>query len=548
MPDPSRSNADPEADMNAVPPKGAGLAPADHPSLIFTGFGRPTVADLAASVVVFLVALPLCLGIALASGAPLLSGVVAGIVGGLVVGLLSPSHVQVSGPAAGLTAIVLAAIVSQGSFEAFLPCVVIAGAMQAAMGFMRLGVIARFVPNSVIKGMLAAIGLILILKQLPHLVGWDADSFGDVAFKQADGANTFSEIFVAYSHINEGATLIGLMCLGLMFGWKSIPIKKLQAIPAPLAAVLLGTLMSEGFSLLSPSLAIDATHRVALPEGGLFDFLGGLARPDWSVVSSPDTWFVAVTIALVASLETLLCLEAAIKLDTWRRDASPDRELIAQGIGNFIAGFAGGLPLTGVIVRSSANADSGAKTRFSAVFHAFWLILAVVALASVLNRVPLAALAAILLHIGYRLARPVLFKQAWKAGWSQFLPFTITIGAILFTDLLTGIGIGLAVGLITILRESVRIPALRIDKGTLGQVTRYELAEQVTFLHKAGVAEIFANLPNGSNVIIDGTACRRLDPDVLEAIHEFQASAGVREITCQLEGLPERPKEAAGGH
>lgn len=534
--------------MNAPPPKGAGLAPADHPSLTFTGFGRPTVSDLAASVVVFLVALPLCLGIALASGAPLLSGVVAGIVGGLIVGLLSPSHVQVSGPAAGLTAIVLAAIASQGSFEAFLPAVVIGGGLQLAMGLVGLGVIARFVPSSVIKGMLAAIGLILILKQLPHLVGWDADAFGDVAFQQADSQNTFSEIFVAFTHVQQGALVVGVICLILMFAWKHIPIKAMQSLPAPLGAVLLGTGLSELFHAVSPEMVIEASHRVALPEGGPGAFLGDLARPDWSVISSPDTWFVGLTIALVASLETLLCLEAAVKLDKWRREASPDRELIAQGIGNMVAGFAGGLPLTGVIVRSSANADSGAKTRFSAVFHAFWLILAVVALASVLNRIPLAALAAILLHIGYRLARPALFKEAWAAGWSQFLPFTITIAAILFTDLLTGIGIGLAVGVVVVLRESVRLPALRIDKGTLGQVTRYELAEQVNFLHKAGVTEIFANLPNGANVIIDGTKNVTLDPDVLEAIHEFQASCGVREITCQLEGLPEAPAGGAGGH
>ena len=534
--------------MNPTPPKGSGLAPADHPSLTFTGFGRPTLTDLGASVVVFLVALPLCLGIALASGAPLLSGIVAGIVGGIVVGLLSPSHVQVSGPAAGLTAIVISAIATQGSFEAFLPCVVIAGGLQLGMGLMRLGVIARFVPSSVIKGMLAAIGLILILKQLPHLVGWDADAFGDDAFQQADHENTFSEIFVAFTHVQEGALLVGVVCLALMFGWKHIPIKKLAAIPAPLGAVLVGTLMSEGLAISAPEMAIDATHRVALPEGGLSGFLGDLARPDWGVIMSTDTWFVGVTIALVASLETLLSLEATVKLDRWRRECSPDRELIAQGVGNLIAGFVGGLPLTGVIVRSSANVDSGAKTRFSAIIHAFWLILAVVALASVLNRIPLAALAAILLHVGFRLARPALFRDSWRAGWSQFLPFVVTVGAILFTDLLTGIGIGLAVGIITILRESVRIPALRIVQGTVPDVTRYELAEQVTFLHKAGVTEIFANLPNGSKVIIDGKDCRNLDPDVLEAIHEFQASAGVREITCQLEGLPEAPAQAAGGH
>ncbi|MBO85884.1 MAG: hypothetical protein CL927_11045 [Deltaproteobacteria bacterium] len=506
------------------------------------------MADLAASVVVFLVALPLCLGIALASGAPLLSGMVAGIVGGLVVGLLSPSHVQVSGPAAGLTAIVLAAIASQGSFEAFLPAVVIAGGIQLAMGLARLGVVARFVPSSVIKGMLAAIGLILILKQLPHLVGWDADAMGDASFQQADNENTFSEIFVAFEHIQQGALVVGLVCLVLMFGWQFIPIKKLQAVPAPLAAVLVGTLISEVLAGSGSAMAIDASHKVALPEGGFSAFFGALARPDWSVVSNPDTWFVAITIALVASLETLLCLEAAIKLDPWRRDSPPDKELIAQGIGNMIAGFFGGLPLTGVIVRSSANADAGAKTRFSAFYHAFWLILAIVALSTVLNRIPLAALAAILLFIGYRLARPALFRDSWKAGWSQFLPFTITVVAILLTDLLTGIFIGLGVGLIAVLREGVRLPALRIKEDPDSDATRYELIEQVNFLHKAGVGKIFTELPNGSNIIIDGTRCVSLDPDVLETIQEFIASSSVRDITVKLEGLPQPPEGGVGGH
>lgn len=533
--------------MKSKQSMGAGLAPADHPSLTFTGFGRPTLEDLGASVVVFLVALPLCLGIALASGAPLLSGMIAGIVGGLVVGLLSPSHVQVSGPAAGLTSIVVAAIATQGSFEAFLPAVVIAGGLQVGMGLLRLGVIARFVPSTVIKGMLAAIGVILVLKQLPHLVGWDADAMGDDAFFQADQENTFSEIVVAFTHVQQGALIVGLVCLALVFAWKHLPIPGLKKVPAPLGAVLLGTAISEALAVVAPEMAIDATHRVALPGGGMSGLVDGLARPDWSAFSDSETWFLGLTVALVASLETLLCLEASIKLDRWRREASPDRELIAQGVGNFVAGLLGGLPLTGVIVRSSANVDSGSKTRFSAVVHGVWLVLAVVVFAGILNRIPLAALAAILLQIGYRLARPELFKQAWKGGWSQFLPFVVTIGAILFTDLLTGIAIGLAVGVVAVLRESVRIPALRVVQGTAPGVTRYELAEQVTFLHKAGVTQIFADLPAGVKVIIDGTACRNLDPDVLEAIHEFKASSSVREIDCQLVGLPDAP-EGAGAH
>ena len=535
--------------MSDTPRKTAGLAPPDHPSLEYGGFGRPTMEDMAASVVVFLVALPLCLGIALASGAPLLSGMVAGIVGGLIVGLLSPSHVQVSGPAAGLTAIVLAAIASQGSFEAFLPTVVIGGALQLGMGLIRLGVIIRYVPSSVIKGMLAAIGIILILKQLPHLLGWDQDAFGDEAFKQADNENTFSEILVALQHVEQGALIVGLVCLVLMFTWKLIPIKQLQSVPAPLAAVVVGTVLSELFSAGAPGYLIEASHRVALPEGGLSAFLGDLARPDWSVISSPNTWVVGVTIALVASLETLLCLEAANKLDPWRRPASPDRELIAQGVGNMVSGLIGGLPLTGVIVRSSANADSGANTRFSALVHAVWLVLAVVALASLLNRSPLAALAAILFYIGFRLARPELFIEAWKAGWSQFLPFTLTITAILFTDLLRGIFIGFGIALVVALssakaRKNVTSPALTKDESD--GALRFVLADHVVFLHKAGVANMLAEVPDGSKVVIDGQGCENLDLDVLDAIHEFTVSAGVSEIEYELVGIP--APAGAGGH
>ncbi len=534
--------------MNTTGPTRAGLAPADHPSLIFTGFGRPTLADMGASVVVFLVALPLCLGIALASGAPLLSGVVSGIIGGLVVGLLSPSHVQVSGPAAGLTAIVLAAIVSQGSFAAFLPAVVLAGALQVAMGVFKLGFVARFVPGSVIKGMLAAIGLILVLKQLPHLVGWDADAFGDESFVQSDQENTFTELLVAATHIQQGALVVGLVCLALVAAWAKLPWAALKRVPAPLVAVLVGTILSEVFGALGGDWAIEASHKVALPAGGPTELLGGLTRPDWAVVTQKGTWTVAITLALVASLETLLSLEASIQLDKWRRESPPDRELVAQGVGNILSGLLGGLPITGVIVRSSANVESGAQTRFSAIVHGAWLVLAVVVFAAILNRIPLAALAAILLHVGYRLARPALFRDSWRAGLHQFLPFLITVVAILFTDLLTGIGIGLAVGVVSILRESVRMPALRIVQGTMPGVTRYELAEQVTFLHKAGVTETFASLPSGVRVVIDGTACRSLDPDVLDTIHAFQASAGIREIDCHLIGLPAASGSGGSGH
>ncbi len=523
---------------------GVSTVPDDHPSLIYTGFGRPTAADLGASVVVFLVALPLCLGIALASGAPLTSGLMAGIIGGTVVALMSGSHVQVSGPAAGLTAIMVAGIASQGSFEAVLPAIMIGGGMQLGLGLAKAGVVARYVPNSVIKGMLSAIGIILILKQIPHLVGWDAAAMGDDAFVQADSQTTFSELLMAATHIQPGAAIVGILCLILCFALPKVPIKAIRSMPAPLAAVLFGTLLSEAFIQLAPTLAIDASHRVDLPLGGFSGVVADLARPDWSVITDSKTWTLALTLALVASLETLLSLEASVKLDPWRREASPDRELIAQGVGNMLAGLVGALPITGVIVRSSANADSGAKTRFSALFHAAWLVIALLVFPELLARIPLAALAAILLQVGYKLARPALFKEAWKAGRSQFLPYLITILAILFTDLLVGIGVGLVVGVVITLRESARIPALREDRNTETGWVRFTLAQQVTFLHKAGVTETLAMIPAEVHVEIDGSDCEYIDLDVLEVINEFQTSTKVREIECRLIQVPGLPRTA----
>ena len=488
-----------------------------------------------ASVVVFLVALPLCLGIALASGAPLVAGLVSGILGGLVVGFLSPSHLMVSGPAAGLTAILLAAIAGQGSFEAVLPAIVLAGGLQILLGVFRLGSLARFVPSAVIKGMLAAIGIILILKQLPHLVGWDADTMGDESFWQADAQNTFSELLVAATHIHLGATVVGLGSLALLIAWPKLPWARLRAIPAPLVVVVLGTLTSLLLASMGPSLEIQASHRVALPEGGAAALLGALPRPDWSVLMQSSTWSLALTLGVVASLETLLSLEATTKLDPEHHEADGNRELLAQGVGNLLSGLVGGLPMTGVIVRSTANIDARATSRWSAIFHGLWLILAALFAATLLNQIPLAALAAILLQVGYKLARPALFQQSFQIGRSYFAVFCITIAAILFTDLLVGIAIGLAAGIIFILRDSLRLPALR-ESQAAGEL-RLELVEQVTFLHRAGIADRLESLSPGSQVVIDGSACHRLDPDVLDVILEFSEGAAARGVQLRLDGI-----------
>jgi MFS superfamily sulfate permease-like transporter len=508
---------------------------------------RPTPVDFGASVVVFLVALPLCLGIALASGAPLVAGVVSGVVGGILVGVLSSSHVQVSGPAAGLTSIMVAAVASQGSYEAVLPAVIVAGALQLAFGALRAGFIARFVPSSVIKGMLAAIGAIIVLKQLPHLVGWDADAMGDEAFVQADRQNTFTELLVAAEHIQGGALLVGALSLVLLFGWPKAP-AALRKVPAPLIAVLVGTGIAELLPFVAPALSIDPSHRVALPSGGPAALIEGLPRPDWAALGRSSTWVLAVTLAVVASLETLLSLEASLKLDPQKRDAPADRELLAQGAGNLLSGLLGGLPLTGVVVRTSANIGAGARTRWSAVLHGLWLLIAALALAALLNRIPLAALSAVLFQVGWRLAQPALFRGAWRMGTAHFIPFLATFLAILFTDLLVGIGVGLAVGVMAILRESARVPALR-EVGPTGSVlTRLALTEQVTFLHKAGVCERLAAVPDGGRVEVDATGCRSLDLDVLEALHNFRAGAAGRGVEVRFVGVPELPSGAGAGH
>ena len=500
--------------------------------------------DVPASIVVFLVALPLCLGIALASGAPLLSGLVAGVVGGLVVGALSGSPLMVSGPAAGLTAIVLAGIEQVGGFPRFLPAVVIAGVIQVLMGAAKAGVIGYFVPSSVIRGMLAAIGLTLILKQVPHAVGYDADFEGDLAFVSPSGETTFSAIAHAMQAIQPGAVVAALLGIVILLVWPKTPLGRVKLLPAALVAVLVGVGINEALAAFRPDWAIRGTHLVALPpDPGTL--ISQLTFPDWSALASREVWTLALTLGIVASLESLLSLEATNKIDPLKREAPASRELLAQGAGNVVSGLLGGLPLTGVIVRSSANVDAGGRTRLSAILHAVLLLLAVFTIAPLLNRIPLAALAAVLLVTGYKLTTPQLWRSAWERGPMQFIPFAATIVAVLLTDLLVGIGIGFAVGIAFVVIEQMRRPAFtRVSPpGTV--LTRFELPNQVTFLGKASLRRALDELPNGSRVEIDGRKTSQFDHDALEVLLGYRETAKSRNIDYRLVGIPDQPTAPA---
>ncbi len=494
--------------------------------------------DLPASLVVFLVALPLCLGIAVASGAPALSGIVAGVVGGLVVGVASGSHLMVSGPAAGLTAIVLAGIQQSGTFARFLPAVVFGGVLQVVLGLVRGGVIGYYFPSSVIKGMLAAIGLTLILKQIPHAVGYDADYVGDFSYVEPTGETTFSAISHALQQIQPGAVIVALLGLALLILWPRTPLARVKLLPGPLAVVVTGVAVNELLRVVAPGLVIRDTHLVSLPTSPS-QLLGQFASPDWSALASSATWTLAATLGIVASLESLLSLEATNKLDPLKREAPANRELFAQGLGNITSGLLGGLPVTGVIVRSSANIDAGARTRLSAIAHAVLLAVSVVALPAVLNRIPLAALAAVLLFTGYKLASPALWRAAWRVGPAHFAPFAVTIIAVLFTDLLRGIAIGTVVGVLFILAQHLRQPVLKRVSPPGAVLTRFELPDHVTFLSKAKIAAALEELPAGSRVEIDGRKTSRFDYDALEALLEFREAARSRNIDYRLVGVPE---------
>jgi MFS superfamily sulfate permease-like transporter len=500
--------------------------------------------DFPAGLVVFLVALPLCLGIALASGAPLFSGIIAGIVGGLVVATASGSQLSVSGPAAGLTVIVLNAITTLGNYEVFLLAVVLAGILQIILGYLKAGIIGYYFPSSVIKGMLAAIGIILILKQLPHAVGYDKDNEGDFDFFQADGQNTFSEIFKSLDYIHPGAVIIAVISLFVLIMWERPFLKKLtffKIVPGALLVVILGILINAFFKVSIPEYYLSGEELVRLPVAqSAGDFISQFTFPDFSAFSNYQVYVVAGTIAIIASLESLLSVEAADKLDPYKRNSPTNRELKAQGLGNLISGLIGGLPVTAVIVRTSANINAGGKTKLSAIIHGLFLLLSVAFLASFLNQIPLAALAALLLLVGYKLAKVSLFKSMYKLGWDQFLPFIVTVVVIQFSDLLKGITVGMVVSMFFILRNNYK-RAYHSTKEVIDDKKHIvvELDSDLTFLNKGSIANMLDKLPKNSNVTIDGTKSHTFDIDVIEMIHDFKLTAELKNIKLNLVNIPE---------
>lgn len=500
--------------------------------------------DIPSSIVVFLVALPLCLGVALASGAPLLSGLISGIIGGIIVGFLSSSQTSVSGPAAGLAAVVLASILQLGSFEVFLTAVVLSGVFQLLLGIMKGGLIASYIPSNVIKGLLAAIGIILILKQIPHAFGVDRIAENDFSFIQSDGENTFSELLRILNIFTPGAIVISIISLLVLVYWKKTSLQNFKYFPSSLFVVALGVLLNYIFRNYIPILTIEETHLVKIPAVNLMDVSSVIKFPDLTQLFNHNVWLVAFTLAIIASLETLLNLEAVDNLDPHKRLSPPNKELIAQGIGNITSGLIGGIPITSVIVRSSVNIHSGAETKMSAIFHGVLLLLSVLFITPVLNQIPLASLAAILIVTGYKLANIDLIKEMYKKGWNQFIPFATTILAIIFTDLLIGIVIGLVISIFYILRNNYKNP-FTIEKEQLhvGETLRLELANQATFLNKASIKDTLWNAPKNSNVIVDATKCDYVDNDILEILHDYKHTvAPENQIQLNVIGLKKEYK------
>ena len=498
-------------------------------------------ADLPASIVVFLVALPLCLGVALASGAPLFSGVIAGIVGGIVIGCVSKSPLSVSGPAAGLIVIVLAAIESLPSYQVFLLAVVLGGVLQLAFSFTRTGILSEFVPSSVITGMLAAIGLILILKQIPHAVGYDAEREGMFQFSTGDGLNTFSRVWNSLTGsltggVTPGAVIIALVSLAFLFWWDAARPKQgfLRFVPGPLVVVIIGVVGNILLGLLKPEWQLGTQHLVQVPVvESLATFPTLFTLPDFSAIGSAAVWTTAATLAIVASLESLLSVKAVDEIDPRRRTTDKNWELMAQGGGNIVSGLIGGLPVTSVIVRSSANVDSGAESKLSTILHGFWLLFSVALIPAVLNLIPLSALAAVLIATGYKLTKPKLYSERFKQGWTQFVPFVVTVVAILLTDLLEGIVIGLVVGFVFVIARNFR-PAITFacDDGDCLIRARRNLY----FIHKYELQKSLMRVPDEANLLIDLSSTNYVDLDNVDIINAFIKGARYRGIDVLVRG------------
>jgi MFS superfamily sulfate permease-like transporter len=510
--------------------------------------------DLMAGLIVFLIALPLCLGIAQASNAPLFSGIVAGVIGGIVIGFFSKSQLSVSGPAAGLVAIVVTAIASLAplgadgtpdlvaGFRFFLCATIIAGGFQMLFGFIKAGGIANYFPSSVIEGMLAGIGLTIIFKQLPDAFGYVKSAQTSAGMSDGENGFSLSSILSIGNHIEMGAVVIALIGLIILMLWSTKFTKKLQIIPAGLLVVVIGTLLNALFQSAAPDLFVSGSHLVTLPVPGSFaEFKDQFFTPNFSGFTNPLVWQTGLIIAIVGSIETLLCIEATDKLDPQKRYTSGDSELKAQGIGNIASGLLGGLPITSVIVRSSANINAGAKTKLSAIVHGVLLFLCVVSIPFILNLIPKASLAAILIFTGYKLCRPAIFKHMWHAGWSQFIPFLITAIAVALPQLglLKGVGIGLVISIFFLLRNNLRIPFyFKRKELEKGNVITLNLAQEVSFLNKASIKKTLDSIPEGSVVVLDATATEYIDYDVLEVIKDFQNSGSVdKEIQVSLLGF-----------
>lgn len=502
--------------------------------------------DFASGLVVFLVALPLCLGIALASGAPLFSGIIAGVVGGVIVGSISNSHISVSGPAAGLTAIVLVAISDLGTFELFLAAVVIAGIIQLILGFLQAGSISNYFPANVIEGMLAGIGIIIFLKQIPHALGFDADYEGDMAFWENGGRNTLTSIGEAFYQVQPGVVIVTLVSLLILIFWDKVEfLKKIKLVPAALVAVIVAILINEVFIATGSPWLITSEHLVSLPVPQNFNELKAIIiTPDFSGLGNSKVYVVAITIAIVASIETLLCIEASDRMDPLKRYTSTNLELKAQGVGNILSGMLGGIPMTSVIVRSSANANAGAKTKMSAIIHGILLLVSVLTIPFLLNKIPLGALAAILLLIGYKLAKPSMFRLFYSKGKYQFIPFVATVIAVVFTDLLKGVALGMLISVFFVLKGNLK-RAYYFRKGEYheGDIIHLDLAQEVSFLNKASIKLTLKHLPENSKLIIDASTSIYIAQDVLDLIHEFKEFTGPeKNIEVQLIGFKDSYK------